>query len=48
MVRKKFTVTLIKGGGNRKTITIYGLSADNARYEALRQNPGWQIFDLRE
>ena len=46
-VRKKFNVTLVRGT-NRKTIVVYGLSADNARYEALRQNPGWEIFDLRE
>jgi hypothetical protein len=46
-MRKKFNVTLVRGT-SRKTITVYGLSADHTRYEALKANPGWEIFDLRE
>ena len=46
-MRKNFTVTLVRGT-NRMTIVVYGLSADNARHDALKQNPGWEIFDLRE
>jgi hypothetical protein len=45
-VRKKFNVTLVRGT-SRKTITVYALSADNARFEALKQNHGWEIFDLQ-
>lgn len=45
-MRKKFNVTLVRGT-SRKTITVYAPSADNARFEALKQNPGWEIFDLR-
>lgn len=46
-MRKKFNVTLVHRT-NRKIITIYALSADNARFEAMKAYPGWDIFDLRE
>jgi hypothetical protein len=46
-MRKKFTVTLVNDI-SRKTIVVHALSADNARFEARKQNPGWEIFDLRE
>lgn len=46
-MRKKYNVTLVRGT-SRKTITVYALSADHARFEALKHNPGWEVFDLRE
>jgi hypothetical protein len=46
-VRKKFNGTLVRGT-SRKTIVVYRLSADNARFEALKANEGWEVFDHRE
>lgn len=46
MSRSYYWVTLVKGT-NQKTAQISATSRENASYEALRQNAGWTVKDIR-
>lgn len=46
MSRSYYWVTLVRGT-NQKTVRISAISRENASYEAVRQNPGWTVKDIR-
>jgi len=46
MSRSYFWVTLVKGT-NQKTVQVSATSRENASFEALRQNAGWTVNDIR-
>lgn len=46
MSRRYYDVTMVRGL-NRKTVKISGTPTQNAAYEAVKQNPGWTVTDVR-
>ena len=48
-LKKTYTVKLkAKTGTGERTVKISGTSAQNAAYEAARQNPNFTVMDVQE